>query len=202
MNRLILIIVSGIVAGGVVWYIFSHGISTPQKSQTTSADTMTMEAEVKRVLMFMHPHITEEVADEYLDELKTLNKQYGYTSGGEPKGDIETMRAYAGAVEVIQKKYNMMPQADTQAAPASGYPQPHLAPQQTDTMYMPPSQIGSQSTTTQSPALQTAGSQKPLGPTANPNSGAAKGGPASTPPLIQQDNLPPAPPVPPQMSSE
>jgi hypothetical protein len=158
-----------------------------------------LNTEVKEMIRFMNPAITEEIANKYLEELQKLNEEYGYKPGGTPKGDIETMQAYGAAVEVLQQKYNISPvqASETPLETAGAMKTPTLAPATTDTKYVPPSDVAGAGTSTSSPPLQQTQNATVKGPAAaNPNSSASHGGTASTPPLIQQDSIPPAPTVP------
>ncbi len=167
-----------------------YAVFSPAPKEVVTAPTF--DREVKDMIRFVNPAITEEIANKYLAELQKLNESYGYKPGGTPKGDIETMQAYGREIETLQKKYNINPSPET--ASTSGMKSPSLAPKAADTTYMPPSKMPE---TVASSNVQSKTTPAPSGPpAADPDSSASLGGPASSPPLIKQDNIPPAPPVP------
>ncbi len=199
MKRTVLIISIAILSVALGYYAMSaFPYTTP--SSVPQEETVNLEKETVHMVRFMNPAITEEVAKKYLAELKKLNVRYGYTHGGSPKGDMGTMQAYAQEVAVLQETFSILPKNSEQGVGSVG--KPALAPAQVDVRYVPPAGPSDAGVSTSSPALQRGNTSIVTGPAAaNPTGIAAQGGAASSPPLIEQD-IPPAPPLPPQMSSE
>ena len=199
MKRLLLIFVVAalsIALGYFVMSLFPREGAVSDLPQPAS----NLDKETEQMVRFMNPAITEAAAKKYLAELKKLNVRYGYTPGGSPKGDMETMQAYAKEVAVLQESLSITPQNGREGIGSAGTPK--LAPAVVDIHYIPPAGPSDSGVSTSSPALQQVNTPVATGPAAaNPNSAAAKGGAVFNPPLIEQE-VPPAPPLPPQMSSE
>ncbi len=203
MKRLLLILVvasGSILIGYLVMQVIQH-----YKTEQAPVEAPRLDTEVKEMIQFMNPAITEEIAQKYLEELEKLNVRYGYVAGGSPKGDIETMRSYGAEVDELQKKYSILPAEQTVPTngQTSGQATPALAPKTTDVTYKPPSGPSEVGVATASPKLQQQQTAAASGPPAASPFGAPSSGGTSTPPqLIIQDNIPPPPPLPPMMQSE
>lgn len=160
-----------------------------------------LDTEMKEMIIFMNPAITEEIANKYLEELRKLNEKYGYVKGGNPKGDAQTMRIYGERVDALQKKYNIIPNGEGAGVQGTGQTKPSLAPKGADPTYVPPAGPPESGAATSSPKLQPQ-SGKIIGPpAASPTGSASQGGEPESPPLIIQDDIPPPPPLPPMMQS-
>lgn len=194
-----------IVLVGVVMIAMGYGAYTWFVSQQSDASRVnleqpSLEKETKEMILFMHPYATEESAEAYLKDINRLNQQYGYKPGGTPKGDIETMRSYAAAVEELQIKHKIVSQDVVTTEPRTNTQStPSLAPKGVNTGYIPPAgPVGTGGTPAATPPLIRNGNV-PSAPAAPIMPTPETGFTASAPPLVEQVSIPPAPPLPPHM---